>query len=188
MDPNENDPSKRGKRKRLREAKEGKRDFIEDYLPGGSEELSGVYEEREKMAKMFEAEKQWVKNFQRKKAEKIRKAELKRQKEIQQNKIVNINRYVEFILYNTLTEEAFQFMNELRQNNPQLCYKIVQNFLIPKEEQLQLLVQLILKYGPQRKIDKAMLLKIVYRIRGYERKMERVDKDGERRGIFEEGD
>lgn len=182
MDPKDNDPSARAKRKRLREAKSGKRDLIEDIL--STEELAGTYEARDKMAKMLEAEKRWVKEYHRKRAEVLQKKQQDQINEANRFKAENINRYIEFILYNTLDEEAWEFMCKLRLENQDLCHKLVRWFLIPPEEELNKLVQLILKYGPQRAIGKISLLKMIYKIRGYEQKIERGEKGGKRTEIL----
>ena len=174
-----NDVSERGKKKRLREGKSGKRDFIEDIL--GTEELSGTYEERDKMTKMLEKEKRWVAEYNRKKLQREtdKENEYLRQDRIKQ--FVKINQHIEFILRNTLQKDAFQFLNELRNKAPQVCWKIIR-CILPPEEQLGMLSEMIMKKGPNLMITKEQILHVYRFVTGTKQKIE-VVRDGERKQI-----
>jgi len=176
---------KRSKAKRVREAIDGKRDFIEDIV--GTEPFSGTAEERDKMSKMLardraerdEIHRKTLAGF-RKRREEVLKSQL-----LTQEQTTIINNQMGYLLFNCCEPDAFQYINFLREKDNIICHKLCYALFPPKEmRRLKDLVWRIYTHGPpKKKITLLTILRYERAFRGIKTKIE-VERDGKRSEIF----
>ena len=175
-----------GKYTGKRKGKRGKVEFIEDYL--GTEELSGTYEERAKTAKLLKQDRMLREARERKEDEYWRLREERERKLKQQiddvQKIQDVQNKLTYILWNSLEEDAYWYLDNLRITNPELCYKLVYCIIPPEEmKMLDGYVSEIQKHGPPpEKVKLSYLIALEKAITGRETKIE-VERDGERTNL-----
>ena len=174
--------SKQEKRQRVRKAKSGKIDVMEDLL--STEEMKGTYEERDKTSKLLaidrahqlEAHRMRLREFRRQEIEAYR-AQLptKEEEELMQ-------RRVEYVLLHLCEPRAFEYLSYLRIHDHQLCKRVV--FCLLREDnimsRLEEICARIFKHGaPKKKITMRTIVKWMKAITGKKSKIE-VERDGKR--------
>jgi len=174
--------SKQEKRQRLRKAKSGKIDTIEDVL--STEELKGSYEERDKTAKILAIDRAHQLDAHRMKLREFRRQEVeayqaqlptKEEEEL-------IQRRVEYVLLHLCEPRAFEYLSYLRIHDHQLCKRVV--FCLLREDRimdrLEEICARIFKHGaPKKKITMKTIVKWMRAITGRKTKIE-VERDGKR--------
>lgn len=167
--------------------KTGKIDVIEDII--GTEELSGTYEGRELNWKRIEQERKLAADWQ---AKQLREARDRKEKELRktmtdQVKILELNQKIDYLLPFLLDEDAYRYINVLRQLEPKIC-NVIMHYLFPPNdiEKIDTYVEVITKrgYGPKRKISLATIMKYERHIKKIKPKIE-VEIDGERKSLQE---
>ena len=128
-----------GKRTGKFKGKTGKVDFIEDYL--GTEELAGTYEQREKVGKMIEREREWVEAYNKKKMEQLqkRKEELDRLELAvqQQAEAEQIWHKCDWVLKCCMEPRAYEFYDGLKETEPYV-YRYMFKFLFQPQDIAQI--------------------------------------------------
>lgn len=180
------DVSKAGKRKRIRKAKEGRADFIEDIID--LDMPADFYEKRDEMAKQLaidranrkKAEAQVLENFRQKRLKRIQEQMLS------QKQIETINDMVEYLLINICEPDAFRYLNEIRKKDNELCKKITYALFPPKVmKDLHKYVTRVYSHGPPKeKITLLTIQKYERAFKGKKPKIE-IERDGERTEIGE---
>lgn len=174
--------SKAEKSKRLRKAKSGKVDIIEDTI--GTEVMKGTYEDRDKTAKLLAIDKAHQLEAHRKQLREFRRQEIeawqaqlptKEEEELMQ-------RRVEYVLLHLCEPNAFEYLDHLRNVNHQLCKRIV--FCLLREDKimdrLPEICARIFKHGaPKKRITMKTIATWEKAITGKKTKIE-VERDGKR--------
>ena len=153
--------------------KTGRIDFIEDYL--GTEALKGTYEIRKNTQRMYDQEKAFVDKYNADKINTLRKAKMEElvNKVTDQKKIEEMNWKMTFTLYNVLMPDAYKFLDKLRENDFEICDKIVR-YIIPNDDMARLdaYVDRIRSHGPPKtRINLATIIKYYRHFKGIKGKI-----------------
>ena len=159
-------------------------DFIEDLLPTSEDEekLRETYKLRERQWKMIEKDKrdsieQWKENYRKAKADELQKG-LAGKEEIEM-----FNLKMTWLLEQTLTPEAFEWLDALRLHDPICCDKIVR-VIIDNEAMAALdhIIRVVYAAGGtpmENRINLADLVKYWRKIKGISSRIMVKNKDGE---------
>ncbi len=183
----DDDVSKAGKRRRLRKAKSGKVDVIEDLVD--LDVPDDFYEKRDAMAKQLAIDKA-KRAAQDRKVEKIFRERRRKALEAQlldRDQIEAIQLKVEFLLREILDPAAFEYLNIIREKDNILCHKICYALFPPKDmRRIDDLYQRAVRHGYKgKKIDLTTIIKYERAFKGIKPKME-VERDGKRIDIREQ--
>lgn len=181
----DNRVDKKSKAKRVREAKDGKRDFIEDIM--GSEPISGTDEVRDRTAKILAIDRAERVKKDRSALEYFRqrrKAAIRSQL-LSKEQVVLINKQIQYVLWYCCEPAAYEYLNLIRQRDNELCHKICYALFPPEEmKRLDGMVDRIYHHGPpKKKITLTTIIKYERAFKGIKSKIE-VERDGERTEIF----
>jgi len=175
-------PKLKGKYK----GKTGKVDLIEDHL--STEELAGTYEVREKTAKILRNDRMLQAEQDRLIMKGFRDREMARINEALTdiNMVKMINQQVEFLLLHTMEEDAFLYLNEIRNKDTELCYKITYALVPPADMRRlgDLCARLISHGPPKNKIKKDYVIRLERAFKGIKPTVE-IERDGVRETIGE---
>ena len=176
--------NKSERNRRLRKAKDGKIDLVEDIL--STEELKGTYEDRMKADKVLALDRAAREEAHRMKLREFRKQEVEAMMKQMPTKddIAMMNARVEYLLYYLCEPDAFEYLDYLRNNNNKLCHQLVyclftKEHLEPKW--LESACARIYTHGaPNYKITMETVVKFMKAITGRKTKIE-VEEDGVRK-------
>ena len=173
----------RVKRRPKFKGKTGRVDFIEDIIPTseGEEIIRETYHEREKQWKWADFEKKQVLDAWKEKYRQARETDLRNELE-SKNKLDLLNRKMTWLLEQTLTPEAYEWLDALRVHDPACCDTIVR-VIIDDEAMaaIDYIIHVVHTAGgtpADQRINLADLVKYWRKLKGIKSKIMVKDKDG----------
>jgi len=173
----------KGKRTPRLKGKTGRVDFIEDIIPTseGEEIIRETYDERKKQWKWADYEKKQALDAWKEKYRQARENDLRNELE-SKTKIELLNQKMTWLLQQTLTAEAFEWLDSLREHDPACCNTIVRIII---DDEAMAAIDYIIRVvyaagGPpaDQRINLADLVKYWRKLKGIKSKIIVKDKDG----------